>query len=109
VSTRGLSVNTSFALAKTHEQDAAVEFLTQVIQSEENPELSGLARSRLDKITGEKQRNKADKRLNKSSRGRHPKGSLSATFVLSRDLANYVWSRLWSASRLSRIQDRQRS
>jgi len=58
--------------AKSHEQDAAVEFLTQVTQSEENPELRGRARSRLEKVTGEKQRSKADKRLDKSIKNKTP-------------------------------------
>jgi len=58
--------------AKSHEQDAAVEFLTEVTKSEENPELSGRARSRLEKVTGEKQRRKADKRLDKSMKRKTP-------------------------------------
>jgi hypothetical protein len=58
--------------AKSHEHDAAVEFLTQVTQSEQNPELSGLARARLEKVTGEKQRRKAEKRADKSLKSKTP-------------------------------------
>jgi len=60
------------SVAKSREQDAAVEFLTQVIQSEENPQLSELARSRMGRASGEKQRSKADKRSDKSIKRKTP-------------------------------------
>jgi HEAT repeat protein len=58
--------------AKSRERGAAVEFLTQVAQSDENSELSRHAQSRLDKVTGEKQRRKIDKQLDKSVKSKNP-------------------------------------
>lgn len=55
------------SVAKSRERGPAVEFLTQLAQADENPELREHARSRLDKATGEKQRRKADKRSVRSN------------------------------------------
>ena len=55
------------SVAKSRDRGTAVEFLTQLAQSEQNPELSQHARSRLDKATGEKQRRKPDKRSVKTN------------------------------------------
>jgi hypothetical protein len=53
------------AAAKSR-QPGAADFLTQIAQSDENAELSRRARSRLDKVTGEKQRQKGDKKSSKA-------------------------------------------
>jgi hypothetical protein len=60
------------SVAKSREHGPAIEFLTQIVQTEQDPELSQHARSRLDRATGEKQRRKADKRMDKSINRKNP-------------------------------------
>ncbi len=59
------------AAAKSRQQ-GTTDFLTQIAQSDENAELSRRARSRLDKATGEKKRQKSDKKLDKTMKGNKP-------------------------------------
>jgi hypothetical protein len=59
------------AAAKSR-QPGAADFLTQIAQGDENSDLGRRARSRLDKATGEKQRQKGDIKVDKSMKGQKP-------------------------------------